>query len=147
MDAGILEQALDALGRAIGLEGLRFDEEGMLALPLAEGGRLVLERDEEAGTLRLGAEVGMLPGAGREAWVAGLLAANLFARDSGEGVFGLDGDDGIVLRRDLPLPPALDGTSLVAAVSALAGAALGWRRALAGKATADDHRPEDRVAG
>lgn len=139
--------ALDQLGRHIGLPGLKFNREGICELTVGDGIDIYFQGDDDATALHLNGVVGTMPSADARVLRA-LLAANHNGQATGGAALALDSRTSeIVLTRTLEVA-ALPLDQLVATLEAFVKYVAFWRDYLPGMAIgapgpAADALPDD----
>lgn len=81
---------LELLAKALGMNGLSLDGEGILSLAIGERVVVHIQADEAAREFVLYSVVGHLPENGAEALLVKLMQANRFWRDTGMATLSLD---------------------------------------------------------
>jgi len=128
------ERFLSALGEAVGIADLRFDEHGYCCLGLDDV-VLHLEVDSDGEVVVLWANVGTLPEDPASAFVAGLLEANLYGAMRGGATIAARRGGNIVLASRFSLSDSTE--AFTDRVRRMADAATNWADRLAAAEAAD----------
>lgn len=85
-----IKDALDQLGKQIGVPDLALDENGVCRMIFDRNLVVDLEQSDDASVLHIHSTLTGIPAEGRETLYGSLLAANLFGAETGGAVFALD---------------------------------------------------------
>jgi hypothetical protein len=93
-----LAELLQSLGERLRIEGLQLNDQGVCRLVIGESLEINIEHASVEDSVHVYAVLGKAPDFDREKFFAGLLEAQHFAREIGEGcAFGLDSATGEIL--------------------------------------------------
>lgn len=84
------ETIIQHLGENIGIESLKFSDEGVVSLLINDKFHTNIEKSSDNQTLTIYGKVGDLPVIDREVCLKALLNANLFGQKTGGASFGMD---------------------------------------------------------